>query len=92
MLRGCLGGVGGYYGMSRVYFVSETAQVELKSGRGYAPAVRARGAAPRGEPGGEPLGQAEAGAGGEDGASRGLGGAEVALHGVVAQVEFETKI
>jgi len=35
--RGCLGGVyrgcQGYSGVSGVYFVSETAQVELKSGR-----------------------------------------------------------
>jgi len=30
--RGCLGGVKGHYGVFRVYFVSETAQVELKSG------------------------------------------------------------
>ena len=33
MLRGCLGGVKEHYGVFRVYFVSETAQVELKSGR-----------------------------------------------------------
>ena len=33
LLKGCLGGVRGYEGVSRVYFVSETAQVELKSGR-----------------------------------------------------------
>ena len=34
LFRGCSGG-GGYYGVftSRVYFVSETAQVELESGR-----------------------------------------------------------
>ena len=36
-LRGCLGGVwevsGGIWGCFRVYFVSETAEVELKSGR-----------------------------------------------------------
>ena len=30
---GRLGGVGGYLGVFRVYFVSETDQVELKSGR-----------------------------------------------------------
>jgi len=33
LFRGCLGGVEGHYGVFRVYFVSETAQVELKSGR-----------------------------------------------------------
>ena len=36
MFRGRLGGVRGikeYQGVFRVYFVSETAQVELKSGR-----------------------------------------------------------
>jgi len=33
LCRGCLGGVRGYQGVSGVYFVSETAQVELKSGR-----------------------------------------------------------
>ena len=33
LFGGCLGGVWGYYGVSTVYFVSETAQVELKSGR-----------------------------------------------------------
>jgi len=32
-LMGRLGGIRGCQGMSRVYFVSETAQVELKSGR-----------------------------------------------------------
>jgi len=31
--RGCSGGVRGYKGVSRVCSVSETAQVELKSGR-----------------------------------------------------------
>ena len=31
--RGCLAGVRGYQGVSRVYFVSETAYVEPKSGR-----------------------------------------------------------
>jgi len=33
LFRGCLGGVGGYLGVFTVYFVSETTQVELKSGR-----------------------------------------------------------
>ena len=33
MFRECIGGVNGYLGMCRVYFVSETAEVELKSGR-----------------------------------------------------------
>ena len=37
MLRGFLGGVGRHRGLSKVYFVSETVQVELKSGRVYAP-------------------------------------------------------
>jgi len=41
-LRGCLGSVGGYHGVFGVYFVSEMAQVELKSGRLLAPAVRVR--------------------------------------------------
>jgi len=31
--RGCVVGVRGYDGVSRVYFVPEAAQVELKSGR-----------------------------------------------------------
>jgi len=31
--RGCLGGVRGYWGVFGVYYESETAQVELKSGR-----------------------------------------------------------
>jgi len=31
--RGCGGGVRGYQGVYRVYFVSETDQVELNSGR-----------------------------------------------------------
>ena len=31
---GCLRGVGGYLGFFRVCFVSETAQIELRSGRG----------------------------------------------------------
>jgi len=31
---GCLGGIGGCEGVLRVYCVSETAQIELKSGRG----------------------------------------------------------
>jgi len=30
---GCVGGVRGYEGLFRVYFMSETDQVELKSGR-----------------------------------------------------------
>jgi hypothetical protein len=33
MFRGCSGGIRGCYGVCRVYFVSETAQVELRSGR-----------------------------------------------------------
>jgi len=33
LLKGCLGRVMGYHGVVRVYFVSETAQLELKSGR-----------------------------------------------------------
>ena len=33
LFRGCLEGVKGHYGAFRVYLVSETAQVELKSGR-----------------------------------------------------------
>ena len=33
LLMGCKGGVGGFQGVSRVYFVSQTAQVELRSGR-----------------------------------------------------------
>jgi len=33
LFRECVGGVKGHYGMFGVYFVSETAQVELKSGR-----------------------------------------------------------
>jgi len=33
LFRGCLEGVRGYQGVPRVYFVSETAQVELNSGR-----------------------------------------------------------
>ena len=33
LFRGCLDGVRGYQGLLDVYFVSETAQVELKSGR-----------------------------------------------------------
>ena len=33
LFRGCLGCVKGHYVVFRVYFVSETAQVELKSGR-----------------------------------------------------------
>jgi len=35
--RGCLGGLEGHFGVSGMYFVSETAQVELKSGRGVSP-------------------------------------------------------
>ena len=31
--KGCLGGIRGYHGVLRVYFVSGTAQVELKSER-----------------------------------------------------------
>jgi len=31
--EGCLGGIRGYQGVLRVYFVSEQAQVELRSGR-----------------------------------------------------------
>jgi hypothetical protein len=38
LFTGCLGGIRGYQGVSRVIFVSETAQVELKSGRVQAPA------------------------------------------------------
>jgi len=38
VFRGCLGGVRGYYGLFRVYFVSGTAQVELNDGRVEAPA------------------------------------------------------
>ena len=33
LFKGCLGGVRGYQGVCRVYFVSETAQVELTSER-----------------------------------------------------------
>ena len=33
MFRRCLGGVRGYQGLCRVYFVLETAQVALKTGR-----------------------------------------------------------
>ena len=33
LFKGCLGGVRGYEGVFRVYIVSETAQLELKSGR-----------------------------------------------------------
>jgi hypothetical protein len=33
LFRGCLGGVRAYWAGFRVYFVSETAQVELRSGR-----------------------------------------------------------
>jgi hypothetical protein len=33
LFRGCLGGVVGYEGALRVYFASETAQVELKGER-----------------------------------------------------------
>ena len=33
LFRGCTGGVRGCEGVLRMYFVSETAQVELKSGR-----------------------------------------------------------
>ena len=33
LLGGCLLGVRGYDGMYRVHFVSESAQIELKSGR-----------------------------------------------------------
>ena len=40
MFRGCFGGVRGYQGNSRVSFVSELAQVELKRGRVYAPGWR----------------------------------------------------
>ena len=39
LMRGCLGGVRGHQGVYRARFVSETAQVELKSGRVYAPAL-----------------------------------------------------
>ena len=40
MFRGCFGRVDGYEGVFGVYFVSETAQVELKSGQVKAPASR----------------------------------------------------
>jgi hypothetical protein len=33
LIMGCAGGMRGYYAVFRVYFVSETAQVALKSGR-----------------------------------------------------------
>ena len=33
LLRGCLSGFRGHYGVFMVYCVSETSQVELKSGR-----------------------------------------------------------
>ena len=37
LFRGCSGGIKGHCGVCRVYFVSETAQVELNSGRVQAP-------------------------------------------------------
>ena len=40
-VRGCSGGIRGYCGVCGVYFVSETAQVELKTGRVSAPASSA---------------------------------------------------
>jgi len=33
LFKGCLGDVRRFWGVCRVYFVTETAQVELKSGR-----------------------------------------------------------
>ena len=48
MFRGCLEGVWGDQGVFRVYFVSETAQVELKSGPVSAPASGTRTIAPGG--------------------------------------------
>jgi hypothetical protein len=42
---GCLAGGRGHQGVFRVYFVSETAQVEMKSGRVYAPAANPAAAA-----------------------------------------------
>jgi len=41
VFRGSSGGIRDCQGALRVYFVSETAQVELKSGRGLAPAIDA---------------------------------------------------
>ena len=40
LLRRCLRGIRGYEGACRLYFVSETAQVELRSGPVEAPECR----------------------------------------------------
>jgi hypothetical protein len=39
---GCQGGIRGYYGVFSLYFVPETAQVELESGRVLSPLVEAK--------------------------------------------------
>ena len=43
MFRGCSRGVREYYGVFRVYFVSETAQVELQKWKSVSPCLGGRG-------------------------------------------------